>query len=311
MAVSQSKADKPHLRINHRFLCLQPVTTLELKADVVGKEKNVSRCNISLVRPKATSQPQQVCCFWQGWVNSVSSLKCQASSPRSSDHLSWVDTSVKLSTQVEKILESKPYDWKSMERCTYRFFLISIEAFWETYPKRGGRMHESKLDQTLFPKAPWQWQDNSHDTQWITLSHCFHFVSCSVSMLQNPHLQLFLPQSFQHVLLHWLAKEMHGTNEWRYHATLAERKCKHSIGVGICWHLLASACMCYNAWCFIASGCLWPPTWVSRMDARNSPQLMLPEASLSTAPMTSKEAESAKLAWTWCYDAKLQCSGSG
>ena len=107
IAVSQSKADKPHLRINHRFLCLQTVTTEELKADAVRKgKKTMSRC-------PAWNQP----CETEGHVATSASLlfflriltvvdfdgclKCQASSPRSSDHLRrWVDTSVKLSVNT-------------------------------------------------------------------------------------------------------------------------------------------------------------------------------------------------------------------
>ena len=110
IAVSQSKADKPHLRINHRFLCLQPVTTEELKADAVTqsgrKKSNVTMSSMEvLVRPKATSQPQPVC--WVFFLRILTvvdfdgCLKCQASSPRSSDHLRrWVDTSVKLSVNT-------------------------------------------------------------------------------------------------------------------------------------------------------------------------------------------------------------------
>lgn len=111
IAVSQSKADKPHLRINHRFLCLQPVTTEELKADAVTQSGRKKKSNVTMSsmesalwdrRPRRNLS--QFAVFFLRILTVVDfdgCLKCQASSPRSSDHLRrWVDTSVKLSVNT-------------------------------------------------------------------------------------------------------------------------------------------------------------------------------------------------------------------
>ena len=122
IAVSQSKADKPHLRINHRFLCLQTVTTEELKADAVTqsgrKKKAMSRC-------PAWNQPCETeghvaisasllvffCEFWQlSILTVVSSVRRVRRDLRITLEGELIRLSSCLSTQVEEILDLKPCD---------------------------------------------------------------------------------------------------------------------------------------------------------------------------------------------------------
>lgn len=163
-------------------------------------------------------------------------------------------------------------------------FLKYIEAFWVTYPKRGGRMHESKLDQTPFPKTSWQWQDTSRGTHWITFSQWFSAKS-PPAIVSSSGLSARPP------------------------ALACKRNARHArmaISCGTCF-LKEIQTQHASLQCLVLH-CFWRPP---HLGEQNGCQEFSPADASggitvnSSHDLRTEEAESAKLAWTWCASAAV------